>query len=191
MASSSRIALFGGTFDPVHLGHLAMAAQAKDVLKLDWVHYLPCQISPHKLDQTPTPAPQRLEMLEIATSNQPWAVVNDIEMKREGPSYSWMTAEAIKRHMPEARLYWIMGSDQWQAIEHWNQPLRLAACVEFVVFHRGDEPQERQGYKLRPMPPVHPANASGIRDAISKGVSKHHWLDAKVAAYIDQNGLYR
>ena len=191
MAVSSRIALFGGTFDPVHQGHLAMAAAARDALKLDWVHYLPCRISPHKLNQSPTPTEHRLEMLELATRNQSWALVNDIETQREGPSYSWMTAEAMKEHMPEARLFWIMGSDQWQALDRWNQPARLAACVEFIVFHRGENPKEREGYKLRPLPAIHPANATDIRAALAKGETLHEWLDPNVADYIEKSGLYR
>ena len=190
MASDSRIALFGGTFDPVHIGHIAMAAAAKDAFKLDSVHYLPCRISPHKLDESPTPARHRLAMLELATRNQPWAVINDIESKREGPSYSWMTAEAMSRHMPDARLFWIMGSDQWQALEKWNQPMRLAKCVEFIVFHRGADPQERDGYKLKPLPAVHSANSTLIREALAKGETRHPWLDPKVREYIVANGLY-
>ena len=190
MASRSRIALFGGTFDPVHLGHIAMADAARKAFKLDWVHYLPCRISPHKLDQSPTPAEHRLEMLELATRNQPWAVVNDVETLREGPSYSWMTAEAMREHMPESQLFWIMGSDQWQALDRWNQPKRLAACVEFIVFHRGKDPEDREGYRLRPLPAVHPAKATEIRESLAKGETDQPWLDPKVADYIRRNGLY-
>ena len=191
MDNASRIALFGGTFDPIHLGHIAMAEAAREALKLDWVHYLPCRISPHKLDQAPTSAEHRLHMLEIATSKQDWALINDIDLKREGPSYSWMTAEAMSEHMPDSRLFWIMGSDQWEALERWNQPQRLAACVEFVVFHRGQEPEPREGYRLRPLPAVHEASATEIRKQLKAGETRHPWLDAGVADYIRENDLYR
>ena len=190
MAAGSRIAIFGGTFDPVHLGHIAMAEAAQKALKLDWVHYLPCQVSPHKLESSPTSAEHRLEMLELATSHQPWAVVNDFETQREGPSYSWMTAQTMKAHFPDSRLFWIMGSDQWHALDRWQHPERLAACVEFVVFHRGDEPEPREGYTLHPLPAIHPANATEIRQQLASGEKDHPWLNAKVAAFIEQQKLY-
>ena len=191
MAGASRIGLFGGTFDPIHRGHVAMAEAAREACKLDWVYYLPCRISPHKLDRSPASGEHRLEMLELATQDQDWALVNDIETQREGPSFSWMTAEAMKEHMPEARLFWIMGSDQWEALERWNQPQRLADCVEFIVFHRGEEPEPREGYRLRPLPAIHPANATDIRMKMAAGANEHEWLHPDVAAYIRANDLYR
>ena len=191
MAAGSRIAIFGGTFDPVHLGHIAMAEAAQKALKLDWVHYLPCQVSPHKLESSPTSAEHRLEMLELATSHQPWAVVNDFETQREGPSYSWMTAEAMQEHMGGARLFWSMGGDQWRSLDKWNQPKRLADCVEFIVFHRGEDLEDRDGYKLRPLPAIHPANATEIREQLATGQTDHPWLNSKVSDYIKENKLYQ
>ena len=91
-----------------------------------------------------------------------------------------MTAEAMQEHMPEARLFWIMGSDQWQALDKWNQPKRLAACVEFIVFHRGKDPEDREGYRLRPLPAIHPANATEIRGALAKGEKHHPWLNPRL-----------
>lgn len=191
MAGASRIAIFGGTFDPIHLGHIAMAELAKEACRLDLVHYIPCNLSPHKVERDPIPAKYRLEMLKLATHEQDWAVVNDIETRREGPSYSWMTAEAMREAMDDCRLFWIMGSDQWMALERWNQPQRLAEIVEFIVFHREEEPKTREGYKLWPMPAIHPANATEIRMKIANGAKEHTWLDPDVSEYILSNNLYQ
>jgi len=191
MAASSRIALFGGTFDPVHLGHLAMAKAAVDALKLEQVRFLPCRISPHKQNSEPTPADHRLQMLRLATHDHHWAVVDDFETHHEGPSYSWMTAETMQARFPHSSLFWIMGSDQWEALDRWAQPDRLAACVEFIVFHRGTKPQPRKGYRLYPLPAVHPANATEIRRQLAEGQKDHPWLDPEVAAHIEECGLYQ
>ncbi len=191
MDESHRIALFGGTFDPVHLGHLAMAQTALDSLELEQVRFIPCQISPHKQDSEPTSAEHRIKMLKLATMDHEWAMVDDFETHTEGPSYSWKTAETMKAHFPDSQLFWIMGSDQWEALDQWAQPDRLAACVEFIVFHRGVEPQPREGYVLHSLPAIHPANATDIRNELAGGSKEHPWLDAKVATYIDQQNIYR
>lgn len=190
MAEPRKIALFGGTFDPVHLGHLHLANLAKDSCGLDEVRFLPCQISPHKLGSSPARPEDRLEMLRRATAEIPWAVVDDSELLRQGPSYSYQTAEAMAARFPTARLYWIMGSDQWDALPDWKNPELLAACCEFVVLTRGQTPQPRPGYRLHPLAGEHPAAASEIRHALSKN-RPAKWLVPAVTEWIDQHQLYR
>jgi nicotinate-nucleotide adenylyltransferase len=191
MSEPRRIGLFGGTFDPVHLGHLHLAETARAVLSLDEVRFIPCRISPHKLGTRPTPAADRLEMLRLATAELPWAIVDDLETRREGPSYSWQTAEALQETLPGTRLFWIMGTDQWAALPHWAHPERLAAFVEFIVFSRGEPPLPRAGYRLHPLHADHPASATLIREALGKGAEGHPWLPEKVASYIQSAGLYQ
>ena len=191
MAESPCIALFGGTFDPVHVGHLAMAQAAHEALGLDQVRFIPCQISPHKQDRQPTTAEHRLRMLELATVDHEWALVDDFETHGDGPSFSWMTAETMQSHFPDAKLFWIMGGDQWKALHLWAEPDRLAVHVEFIVFHRGEELEARDGYRLHALPEVHDAGATQIREQISNGEKDHSWLDPKVAAYIEEHKLYQ
>lgn len=191
MSEPRHIGLFGGTFDPVHLGHLHLAETARAALALDEVRFIPCRISPHKLGTRPTPAADRLDMLRLATAQLPWAVVDDIEIRREGPSYSWQTAEALHQAFPEARLYWIMGTDQWAALPHWAHPERLAACVEFIVFSRGELPQPREGCRMHPLHADHPASATLIRAVFRHGAEGHPWLPEQVVSYIQSTGLYR
>lgn len=191
MANPPKIALFGGSFDPIHLGHLQMAESARQHLQLDEIRFIPCQISPHKLGTQPTPVAQRLEMLRLATDALPWATVDDLEASQPGPSYSWQTAEQMRQKFPDARLFWIMGTDQWQALPLWTHPDRLARCVEFIVISRGTTPEPRDGCILHPLEFDHPASATAIREQIATGESRHPWLPPAVAEWIAQHHLYQ
>ncbi len=185
-----RIALFGGTFDPVHAGHLFLADRARQELSLDEVRFLPCRISPHKTGSAPTPAEHRLEMLRAATSDLPWAVVDDFELHRPPPSFSYETAEAMAARFPEAEVFWIMGGDQWDALPEWKHPERLAAAVSFIVLARGESPEPRAGYRLHVTPGDHPASATAIRAALAEGDADVPWLPEPVADYIHRHQLY-
>lgn len=191
MIDTRNIGLFGGTFDPVHLGHIHLAQTARETLALDEVRFLPCRISPHKTAAAPTPAGERLEMLRLATRDLPWAVVDDFETRRDGPSFSWQTGGAMKLAFPGARLFWIMGTDQWDVLHHWQHPEKLAACVEFIVFTRGREPSPREGFRLHAINAIHPASATAIREEVSRrDPHPHPWLHPEVAAWIRDHGVY-
>ncbi|MEI6655424.1 MAG: nicotinate (nicotinamide) nucleotide adenylyltransferase [Verrucomicrobiota bacterium] len=191
MSAPRKIALFGGTFDPVHLGHMHIAGSAHQTLGLEEVRFLPCRISPHKAGQEPTPADDRLEMLRRATADLPWAVVDDCEVRSVGPSFSYVTAAAMRVRFSSARLFWIMGGDQWEALPQWRHPERLAACVEFVVFSRGDPPRPRDGYMMHALAGNHPASATAIREAFALGDITHPWLAPAVAEWMVRRRLYR
>lgn len=191
MADHRKIALFGGTFDPVHLGHLHLAATAREKFELDEVRFIPCRISPHKQNTIPTPADDRLEMLRIATTSLPWAVVDDCELRRAGLSYSWQTAEEMAARFPAARLFWIMGDDQWKVLPKWKHPERLAALVEFIVFTRGGNPEERDGFVLHALEEGHPASATAIREKLATGETDHPWLTPAVSQWIRMHHLYQ
>jgi nicotinate-nucleotide adenylyltransferase len=185
-----RIALYGGTFDPVHLGHLHVAELAKNALELDEVRFLPCRISPHKSGRKPSSGEDRLTMLKLATTGLPWAVVDDFELERDGPSYSYETAEWMAARYPAARLFWIMGGDQWDALSNWKHPERLAACVEFAVLSRGETVLPRDGFRLHVVEGGHPASSTAIRQNISQGAVGHPWLAPAVAEWIEEKRLY-
>ncbi|MBT8035972.1 MAG: nicotinate (nicotinamide) nucleotide adenylyltransferase [Verrucomicrobiae bacterium] len=192
-SGKKRIALFGGTFDPIHLGHTHLAAAAVDQLNLDRVIFLPCHQSPHKLGASHASASQRLAMCQLATDAFDWAQVDDHDLRGAGPWYSWLTAEAMHRRFPDARLYWLMGTDQWQALPRWSRPDHLSDLVEFIVFTRGDAPSPRSGYRLHPIVGDHPASATEIRrtmrDRATTGLMTH-WLHPAVADYITDQALY-
>lgn len=191
MPTPRKIGLFGGTFDPVHLGHLHLAALAREALGLDEVRFLPCHISPHKPGTAPASGKDRSQMLRLATAGLPWAVVDDFELRQPGPSYSYQTAAAMAEKFPAARLYWIMGGDQWDALPRWKHPERLAKHVEFAVLARGETPQPREGYPLHIIRGDHPASATEIRNAISNSSIYQHWLPPAVAEWIREKKLYQ
>ena len=192
MTAKRKIGLFGGTFDPVHLGHIHLASLAREALALDEVRFLPCRLSPLKTVHANASGAQRCEMLRLATAGLPWAVVDDTELTRAEPSFSYLTAEEMAARFPEARLFWILGGDQWDALPRWKHPERLAACVEFIVLARGgDVPQPRPGFRAHVVHGQHPASATVIRKAISEGDSTIPWLDPAVSAWMDRHGIYR
>lgn len=185
MPSAQRIGLFGGTFDPIHLGHIEMAKTAAESIQLDQVRFIPCQISPHK-SESPTSARHRLEMAKLATLELPWALVDEIEVAKDGPSYSWKTAEALRQQFPDASLFWIMGTDQWNSLQKWAHPDRLAKAVEFIVFTRGETPATYAEFTCHTIEFQHPASATEIRN----GKSHAEWLHPSVADYISNHQLY-
>ena len=189
MSKPLRIALFGGSFDPVHLGHVHIARAAVEALDLNLVLFIPCRQSPHKARGTVASESDRLEMLELATAGLPWARVSDIETYLPPPSYTWITAETMDEIFPEDRLFWLMGEDQWQVVETWARPDRLAELVEFIVHSRGGHPAPKPGFRAHFIRGDHPASASAIRrDAPHRLHSE--WLHPDVASYIADRGLY-
>lgn len=190
MSGFRKIALFGGTFDPVHLGHIRLAELAREALTLDEVRFLPCRVSPHKTGREPTAAVDRVEMLRRATAALPWAVVDEFEVMRAGPSFSYETAETMKGRFPSDRLFWIMGADQWKVLPKWRHSERLAACVEFIVFSRADRPRPMDGYVMHEISGTHPASATTIREEFSHGKTDHPWLAPAVVEWIVRRNLY-
>ncbi|MBT8043611.1 MAG: nicotinate (nicotinamide) nucleotide adenylyltransferase [Verrucomicrobiae bacterium] len=185
-----RVCLFGGTFDPIHLGHVHIAQAAVEQLHLDQVIFLPCRQSPHKPGHQHASETHRMAMCRLATEAFDWAQVDAFDMKAPEPSYSWRTAEAMTARFPNARLFWLMGTDQWEVLPQWNRPEHLAEMVEFIVFTRGAEPRERRGFKLHAISGNHPASATAIRESADKQLIKE-WLHPNVARYISQNHLYQ
>ncbi len=184
MSIPRKIGLFGGTFDPVHLGHVHLADLARVAVGLDEVRFIPCQISPHKTGTHPASPADRLEMLELATANLPWAVVDDIELTGEGPNFSYLTAERMQAKFPGDRLFWIMGGDQWSALPTWRHPEKLADLVEFIVLARNDHPAPREGYRMYLVRGEHPASSTAIR----RGDAEH--LHPAVRDFIKLRQLY-
>ena len=135
-----RIGIYGGTFNPPHVGHLQAARAAVTALGLTKLLLIPDRIAPHKQIPTGSPTPeQRLEMLHIAASNLEALEVSDIEMKREGPSYSYITVEQLRQAYPDAELVLLMGTDMFLSFPSWKNPERILRSASLGVFYRGEK----------------------------------------------------
>ena len=135
-----RIGIYGGTFNPPHTGHLQAAKQAVTALNLTKLLVIPDRIAPHKVIPSGSPTPeQRLEMVRIAFRNCPEIEVSDIELNREGPSYTWQTILQMKESYPEAELVLLMGTDMFLSFHTWKQPETILEHASLGVFYRGEK----------------------------------------------------
>ena len=134
-----RIGIYGGTFNPPHIGHLGAARQAVDILDLQKLLLIPDRIAPHKIlpGNSPTPR-QRLEMLQIAASNCGKIEVSDIELRREGVSYTYQTVLELKEQYPDAELVLFMGTDMFLSFLNWRNPRIILENASIGVFYRGE-----------------------------------------------------
>jgi nicotinate-nucleotide adenylyltransferase len=133
---SQRLGILGGTFNPVHYGHLAAADEVRGRLKLDRVLFIPSAIPPHKPKEEVPSAVHRMEMVSLAISGNPCFELSDIEIRRGGRSYTIDTIAALRRYHPEAELFFITGLDSFLEIQTWNHWDKLMALCEFVVLSR-------------------------------------------------------
>lgn len=184
-----RVAILGGSFDPVHQGHLGMAATAIEHTGVDRIIFVPCFVSPFKSGTVANPE-QRADMLELAIndSDWDWASVSRFEIERPEPSYSWETAEYFTRTMPAVDLHWIVGTDQWAQLEQWAEPEKLRTLLKFIVLTRGEaEVEAMSGWRHEALPFEHPASSTKIREQFADYTE---WLTPSVLDYCQERGLY-
>ena len=135
-----KIGIYGGTYNPPHTGHMQAALEAVRLLKLDKLLLIPDRIAPHKEIPSGSPAPeQRLQMLRIAAADCPEMEVSDIELQREGPSYSYLTVEQLRAQYPDAELILLMGTDMFLSFHTWREPERITKEATLGVFFRGEK----------------------------------------------------
>ncbi len=183
-------AVLGGSFDPVHLGHLRMARTAAEMVELERIVFMPCFVSPFK-SGTVANAEQRIKMLQIAIDETEMqnAEVWTWEAEQANPSYSWETATHLSELHPEVKWHWIVGTDQWDAIDRWAEPEKLRDSLHFIVLTRdGDPVVEREGWRYTAVPFQHPASSTKIRENFADNVD---WLVPGVADYCREQGLYQ
>jgi nicotinate-nucleotide adenylyltransferase len=197
---SVRIALFGGTFDPVHYGHLRLAEEAREAANLERVLFVPANASPFRL-QEPLSAPQhRLQMLRLATVDNPAFEVSELEIQRGGVSYTIDTVVAIRNQYPEATLFLIMGADALQSFMQWRSPDAIVQECSLLV---GVRPTHELQAILERLPEtirqrVQPVamllldiSAHAIRRRVREGRSIRYLTPPDVIKYIQQHRLYQ
>jgi nicotinate-nucleotide adenylyltransferase len=182
-----RIALYGGTFDPIHHGHLILARDAREELALDRVLFIPAAISPHKLHCAPASGQDRCRMIEAAIADEPGFSVEPIEILREGPSYAVETVEALRAAWPDAELFYLIGHDNIAKLDTWHRIEDLRRMVEFVVFGRGGHDAPHPFRRLTRRIDI---SASEIRTRVARGASIRYLVPETVEAIIERHHLY-
>ncbi|UZK02806.1 nicotinate-nucleotide adenylyltransferase [Venatoribacter cucullus] len=171
-------ALLGGTFDPVHIGHLRIAVQLRD-LGFDKVLLIPNRIPPHR-PQPQASAEQRLAMLQLACTRLDGIEPSSIELERDDLSYSAITVQALRQQHPGVRFTWVMGQDAWQGFEHWFQPQNLLEQASLLVISRPGSRhvshwQEQQLEQRE-------CNISELLAQNAGQICLHHWPELDISA---------
>ncbi len=205
MSHPRRVAVFGGTFDPVHLGHLITAEQAREQARLDQVWFIPAASPPHKQGQAVTDFAQRVEMLRLALAGRPAFQVDDLEKGRPGPSYTADTLEELHRRHPGVELHLLVGSDCLPDLPLWYEPARIIAAAGLLVVPRPGWPlidgeQLRQSLRLPAEANLHlevvrspliEIASRDLRRRAAEGRSLRYLVPRAVECYIEEKGLYR
>ena len=188
-----KIGLYGGSFDPVHLGHLFVAHAALEEMGLDRIIFIPASESPFKAGRRLAPAAVRLRLLRLALAGCPRFEVDDLEILRGGVSYTIETVREMARQRPGVEWSWLIGADHLQMLNTWKDATELATRVNFVVIPRpGQEPEaDPAGIKCRRLRgwPIS-LSASEIRTRAKAGLPIGHLLPASVAEAIRTDGIY-
>jgi nicotinate-nucleotide adenylyltransferase len=197
-AAPRRIGLFGGSFNPPHLAHLALAQLALRHLQLDELRWLPAGQPWQKQPASLASAAQRLAMVRLLVGDTPGMVVDERELHRPGASYTIDTVRELGNEFPGARLLLILGQDQYQKLDTWRDAAQLRSLVTFAVASRnGETPQAPptwagQAHELIVLPlPRFDLSATLIRQHLAAGLSVSPLVGEAVARYIDQTLLYR
>lgn len=190
-----KVGILGGSFDPPHLGHLAIAQRATDQLGLDRVLFIPTHRSPHKRDRNMTAARHRLAMVRLAVRGNTAFRVSALEVRKGGLSYTVETLRHVRNLLPGAELYFILGEDNLAQFHRWYRPREIAALARLVVYPRpGSQthPRRRSGFTLRWLKgPLLDLSSSEIRVLAERGSSVRYLVPDGVHRYIVNHRLYR
>jgi nicotinate-nucleotide adenylyltransferase len=187
-----RIGLFGGTFDPPHIGHLIVAQDAADALGLDLVLFVPAGIPPHKRDRPISAAEVRLAMTRAAVSGEARFAPDDRELRRPGPSYTVDTLAELRAEQPDAQLFLLVGADQYLDLHTWRRAGEIRHYCQVAVLERGGEGQEPAAANDAHVPVTRiDISGSEIRARISTGRSIRFLVTPDVEQIIRTHGLYQ
>lgn len=184
-----KIGFLGGTFNPIHNGHIEIARIAAKAAGLEEVILMPAGLPPHKEGNYEENANHRLNMVRLAAEGEEGISVSDYEMKKEGKSYSYLTMEHFKEVYKNCELYFILGDEAFCQLHTWKNPERLKAAVKFIVINRDGLSLPEDVIKVK-IPPIE-ISSTMIRNLVKNGENAEKYLNPKVLEYIKENGLYR
>lgn len=197
-----KIGIMGGTFNPIHIGHLILAERVKDDCGLDEIWFIPTGCSYMKKDVAVLPGEERYHMISLAIENREWMKCLDIEIKRAGYTYSYETLEQLKEMYPDDTFYFIFGADCLFSIENWKYPERIFNASKIIAAIRNDSSTEEMQQKkqeledkfgaqieLYPFPRLE-ISSTDLRERIRMGKSVNYFIPEKVISYIADKGFY-
>lgn len=198
-----RLGVFGGTFDPIHIGHLIVAEMARQECSLDKVLFIPAKIPPHKNDNHISPANYRFEMTRLAILENPYFDVSDLELKREGISYTVDSIKALSQgHSDENKIWLIVGGDSFLEIDSWKDAGTIMTLCNLAVYFRPNFPTDTLMIKAEKVrerfnnivqfveAPMIDISSTDIRNRVSRGKSIRYMVPDRVEEYIMEKGLY-
>ena len=197
----TRLGVMGGTFNPIHLGHLMIAEEARQAFHLKKVLFVPSYITPNK-DVCGATAEQRLAMTRLATADNPYFTVSDMEMRRRGNSYTVDTLRLLKEiYGPSHSLYFISGTDTIHDLHNWNNPEEILSLCQFIGATRPDGSEQidsiissfgELGKNILKLPvPTMEISSTELRRRIRLGLSVRYMMPSAVVEYIRKNGVYQ
>ena len=197
-----RIGIMGGTFDPIHYGHLMIAENAREQFGLGKVLFLPTGHSPHKQAQDVTASFHRCQMVSLAIAGNPAFFIDQTEVESQGTSYTYLTIKKLKEHNPGADLFFILGADSLFDFESWKEPAAIIEHCNILAAHRKHQHQEKffqqidylnQKYQEKFFPldtPNLEVSSQDIRSRLHYGQTIRYLVPEEVEAYIRANHLY-
>ena len=182
-----KIGIYGGTFDPIHHAHLILAREARELLQLEKVIFVPAAISPLK-DAPVAPAETRLSMLRAAIETETGFAIDDCELRRPPPSYAIDTVEEIRKRKGDTEIYYLIGEDNIPELEKWHRFAELQKLVHFVVLARTGSRTEYSYEVIRRKIDI---SATDIRNRVASGRSIRYLVPPSVEEIIRRHNLYR
>ncbi len=199
MANYKNIGIFGGTFNPPHMGHYALAKEAKTEFNLDKVFFVPAYIPPHKEPRNVMDAENRMEMVKLLINGNEDFILSDYEINKKSVSYSIDTIKHFRTEFPEAKIHFLIGSDAFFHIDTWKKSQELVSLIDFIVFPRAGFTKDMIAKKLEKLTNaafwahtglIH-ISSTDIRFRLRSGEDCTEELGAKVSGYIKEQKLYK
>ncbi|MCJ7577911.1 MAG: nicotinate-nucleotide adenylyltransferase [candidate division Zixibacteria bacterium] len=196
MRNRKKIGILGGTFDPIHIGHLVLAEQVREKFQLERVIFIPSASPPHKTEQELSPAEDRFEMTQLAVKGNPYFFVSDIELKREGLSYTVETLKELKELHRDSEIYFLTGSDVLDEITTWKDPEEIYKLAKIVIAVRpGFDKFDPENHFAKKSIIVEitgmDISSTQIREKVRNGESIKYLVPSKVEEYIRKRNLYK
>ena len=183
-----RTGILGGSFDPIHHGHLILARAAREELELDRIIFIPANMSPHKADTKPATAKDRLEMVRLAIEGEEGFEASDIELRRAAPSYTVDTLRELKTLHPADEFVLLIGADNVAKFDTWREPEEIRRLAQIAVLDRAGSSVTREWPVVRRLVDI---SSTDIRARVAAGRSIRYLTTPQVCGYIASHSLYR